>query len=37
MGSSLTENHTFTVVATVTFENLSVVKCEIPVTIVAQK
>ena len=32
-GSKLTENKTFTVVATVTFEDLSVVKCEIPVTI----
>ena len=32
-GSKLTENKTFTVIATVTFEDLSVVKCEIPVTI----
>ena len=32
-GSKLTENKNFTVIATVTFEDLSVVECRIPVTI----
>lgn len=36
-GATLTKNYRFTVIATVTFENLSVVECRIPVTLTAKK
>lgn len=36
-GTELVEDHNLTVIATVTFENLSVVKCEIPVTLLKEK
>lgn len=36
-GATLTKDYHFTVIATVTFENLSVVECRIPVTLTAKK